>query len=69
IVMENPNHLNDSNVPEEWDVPLGGEVDEPMVDTEVDEEVMDDDDDWEDDVEWVMAPETSPRDTVIVSST
>nr|GFB38574.1 hypothetical protein [Tanacetum cinerariifolium] len=62
--MENPNHLNDLNVPEvdqapdgfapqwlgehdpnnnngwiEWDVPLGGEVDEPMVDPEVNEEV------------------------------
>nr|GFA41269.1 hypothetical protein [Tanacetum cinerariifolium] len=66
IVMENPNHLNDPNIPEgdqapavpdgfapqwigehdpnnnngwiEWDVPLGGEVDEPMVDPEVNEE-------------------------------
>nr|GFA41148.1 hypothetical protein [Tanacetum cinerariifolium] len=83
IVMENPNRLNDPNIPEgdqapaapdwfdpqwigehdpnnnngwiEWDVPLGGEVDEPMVDPEVNEEVMDDDDDWEDDVEWLMA--------------
>nr|GFA79091.1 hypothetical protein [Tanacetum cinerariifolium] len=69
IVMENPNHLSDPNVPKgdqapttpdgfapqwigehdpnnnnwwiEWDVPLGGEVDEPMVDPEVEEEVMD----------------------------
>nr|GEU56595.1 hypothetical protein [Tanacetum cinerariifolium] len=67
IVMENPNHPNDPNVPEgdhapvapdgfasqwigehnpnnnngwiEWDVPLGGEVDEPMIDPEVNEEV------------------------------
>nr|GEY12144.1 ribonuclease H-like domain, reverse transcriptase, RNA-dependent DNA polymerase [Tanacetum cinerariifolium] len=38
IVMENLNHLNDPNVPEEWDVPLGGEVDEPMVDLEFNEE-------------------------------
>nr|GEV92792.1 hypothetical protein [Tanacetum cinerariifolium] len=81
--MENPNHLNDPNVPEgdqapaaldgfapqwigehepnnndgwiEWDVPLEREVDEPMVDPEFDEEVMDDDDDWEDDVERLMA--------------
>nr|GFC24072.1 hypothetical protein [Tanacetum cinerariifolium] len=30
----------------EWDVPLGGEVDEPMVDPEVNEEVMDEDD-WD----------------------
>nr|GEX07367.1 hypothetical protein [Tanacetum cinerariifolium] len=96
IVMENPNHLNDPNVPEgdqapaapdgfapqwigehdpnnnngwiEWDVPLGGEVDEPMVDPEVNEDVMDDDD-WEDDVEWLMAPVTPPRATMTVSST
>nr|GFC44867.1 hypothetical protein [Tanacetum cinerariifolium] len=33
----------------EWDVPLGGEVDEPMVDPEVNEEVMDDDDGKDDD--------------------
>nr|GEV17130.1 hypothetical protein [Tanacetum cinerariifolium] len=67
IVTENPNHLNDLNIPEgdqapaapdgfapqwidehdpnnnngwiEWDVPLGGEVDEPMVDPEVEEEM------------------------------
>nr|GFC48680.1 hypothetical protein [Tanacetum cinerariifolium] len=31
-----------------------------MVDPEVDEEVMDDDDDWEDDVELLMAPVTPP---------
>ncbi|GKE57816.1 hypothetical protein Tco_1497001, partial [Tanacetum coccineum] len=30
-----------------WDVPLGGEMDEPMVDPEFDEEEMDDDDGWE----------------------
>nr|GEZ46631.1 hypothetical protein [Tanacetum cinerariifolium] len=54
----------------EWDVPLGGGVDEPMVDLEFDEELMeDDDDDWEDDVEWLMAPVTRPRATVTVSST
>nr|GFB59531.1 hypothetical protein [Tanacetum cinerariifolium] len=28
-----------------------------------------DDDDWEDDVEWLMAPVTPPRDTMTVSST
>nr|GEY24400.1 putative reverse transcriptase domain-containing protein [Tanacetum cinerariifolium] len=44
-------------------------VDEPMVDPEVDEEVMDDDDNWEDDVEWLMAPVMPPRVTVTVSST
>nr|GEU83493.1 hypothetical protein [Tanacetum cinerariifolium] len=35
--------LNINNGWIEWDVPLGGEVDEPMVDPEVNEEVMDDD--------------------------
>nr|GEY85518.1 hypothetical protein [Tanacetum cinerariifolium] len=38
---------NNNNGWIEWDVPLGGELDEPMVDPEVNEEVMDDDD-WED---------------------
>nr|GEZ62418.1 hypothetical protein [Tanacetum cinerariifolium] len=94
IVMENPNHPNDPNVPEgdrapavpdgfapqwigehnpnnnngwiEWDVPLGAEVEEPMVDPEVNEEVMDDDD-WEDDVEWLES--TPSRATMTVSST
>nr|GEU37880.1 hypothetical protein [Tanacetum cinerariifolium] len=52
----------------EWDVTLGGEVDEPMVDPEVNEEVMDDDNlDVED--EWLMAPVTPPRATMTVSST
>nr|GEZ10516.1 hypothetical protein [Tanacetum cinerariifolium] len=52
----------------EWDVPLGGEVDEPMIDPEVNEEVMDDDNlDVED--EWLMAPVTPPRATMTVSST
>nr|GEV33679.1 hypothetical protein [Tanacetum cinerariifolium] len=52
----------------EWDVPLGGEVDEPMVDPEVNEEVMDDDD-WDDEVEWLMSLVTPPRATMTVSST
>nr|GEX33356.1 hypothetical protein [Tanacetum cinerariifolium] len=60
--------LNNNNGWIEWDVPLGGEVDEPMVDPEVNEEVMDDDD-WEDHVEWLMAPMTPPRATMTVSST
>nr|GEX89627.1 hypothetical protein [Tanacetum cinerariifolium] len=39
----------------EWDVPLGGEVDESVVDPEFDEEEMDDDDDdLDDDVEWLI---------------
>nr|GEV96745.1 hypothetical protein [Tanacetum cinerariifolium] len=41
---------NNNNGWIEWDVPLEGEVDEPMVDPEFDEEEMDDDDDWDDDV-------------------
>ncbi|GJV70315.1 putative reverse transcriptase domain-containing protein [Tanacetum coccineum] len=35
---------NNNNGWIEWDVPLGGEMDEPMVDPEFDEEEMDDDD-------------------------
>nr|GEV70833.1 hypothetical protein [Tanacetum cinerariifolium] len=52
----------------EWDVPLGGEMDEPMVDPEVNEEVMDGDD-WNVEVEWLMAPVTPPRATMTVLST
>nr|GEY68246.1 hypothetical protein [Tanacetum cinerariifolium] len=52
----------------EWDVPLGGAVDEPMVDPEVNEEVMDDDD-LDVEVEWLMDPVTPPRATMTVSST
>nr|GEW12749.1 integrase, catalytic region, zinc finger, CCHC-type, peptidase aspartic, catalytic [Tanacetum cinerariifolium] len=46
----------------EWDVPLGGELDEPMVDPEVNEEVMDDDD-WNDEVECgeTIFPLPAPR--------
>nr|GEX03198.1 hypothetical protein [Tanacetum cinerariifolium] len=51
----------------EWDVPLGAEVDEPLVDPEVNEEVMDYD--WDDEVEWLMASVTPPRATMTVSST
>nr|GEW94850.1 hypothetical protein [Tanacetum cinerariifolium] len=51
----------------EWDVPLGGEVDEPMVGPEVSEEVMNDD--WDVEVEWLMSPVTPPRATMTVSST
>nr|GEZ03827.1 hypothetical protein [Tanacetum cinerariifolium] len=52
----------------EWDVPLGGELDELMVDPAVNEEVMDDDD-WDHEVEWLMAPVTPLRTTMTVSST
>nr|GEW21355.1 hypothetical protein [Tanacetum cinerariifolium] len=60
--------LNINNGWIEWDVPLGGEVDEPMVDPEVNEEVMDDDD-LDVEVEWLMDPVTPPRATMTVSST
>nr|GFA37106.1 hypothetical protein [Tanacetum cinerariifolium] len=59
---------NNNNGWIEWDVPLGGELDEPMVDPEVNEEVMDDDD-FDDEVEWLMAPVTPSRATMSVSST
>nr|GEW35424.1 hypothetical protein [Tanacetum cinerariifolium] len=52
----------------EWDVPLRGEMDEPMVDPEVNEEVIGGDD-WDVEVEWLMAPVTPPRATMMVSST
>ncbi|GKA92940.1 hypothetical protein Tco_0814926, partial [Tanacetum coccineum] len=51
------------------DVPLGGDMDEPMVDMEFDKEEIDDDDGWEEDDEWLMALVMPPRDTVTVSST
>nr|GEX28503.1 hypothetical protein [Tanacetum cinerariifolium] len=60
--------LNNNNRWIEWDVPLGGELDKPMVDPKVNEEVMDDED-WDDDAEWLMAPVTPPRATMTVSST
>ncbi|GKB22568.1 hypothetical protein Tco_0861969 [Tanacetum coccineum] len=61
---------NNNNGWIEWDVPLGGEMDEPMVDPGFDEEVMDDDEDvWGQDDEWLMAPVTPPRATVTASST
>nr|GEV74987.1 hypothetical protein [Tanacetum cinerariifolium] len=59
--------LNINNGWMEWDVPLEGEVDEPMVDPEDNEEVMDDD--WDVEVEWLMAPVTPPRATMTVPST
>nr|GEU73525.1 putative reverse transcriptase domain-containing protein [Tanacetum cinerariifolium] len=56
-----------------WDVPLGGEMDEPMENPGFDEEedlneFMDDDQDEEVE-EWLMAPVTPPRATVTVPST
>nr|GEV89926.1 hypothetical protein [Tanacetum cinerariifolium] len=64
-------NLNNNNGWIEWDVPLGGEVDEPMVDLEFDEEEMDDDDNdnWDDDVKLLMALVTPPRAIVTISST
>ncbi|GJV52626.1 hypothetical protein Tco_1448367 [Tanacetum coccineum] len=59
----------------EWDVPLGGEMDEPMEnlgfnDKEELNEFMDDDQDVGDEEieEWLMAPVTPPRATVTVPS-
>nr|GEV27157.1 putative reverse transcriptase domain-containing protein [Tanacetum cinerariifolium] len=57
----------------EWDVPLGGEMDEPMENPWFDEkeelnEFMDDDQDEEVE-EWLMAPVTPPKATVTVPST
>nr|GEX69064.1 hypothetical protein [Tanacetum cinerariifolium] len=57
----------------EWDVPLGGKMDEPMESPGFDEgeelnEFMDDDQDEEVE-EWLMAPVTPPRATVTVPST
>nr|GEY18014.1 hypothetical protein [Tanacetum cinerariifolium] len=46
---------NNNNGWIEWDVPLGRDVGDPMVDPKFDEEEMDDDDD---DVEWLMASVT-----------
>nr|GEW30693.1 hypothetical protein [Tanacetum cinerariifolium] len=60
--------LNINNGWIEWDALLGGEVDDPMVDPEVNEEVIDDDD-WNVEVEWLMAPVTPPRATMTVLST
>nr|GFC58323.1 hypothetical protein [Tanacetum cinerariifolium] len=57
----------------EWDVPLGGEMDEPMENPGFDkeeelDEFMDDDKDVLDkDEEWLMASMTPPRATVTVS--
>nr|GEZ76375.1 hypothetical protein [Tanacetum cinerariifolium] len=59
---------NNNNGWIEWDVPLRGELDEPMIDPKVNEEVMDDDD-WDDEVEWLMASVTPSRATMTVSST
>nr|GEU55038.1 hypothetical protein [Tanacetum cinerariifolium] len=66
ICEHDPNNNNNGWI--EWDVPLGGELDEPIIDPEVNEEVMDDDD-WDDEVEWLMAPVTPSRATMTVSST
>ncbi|GJV77712.1 hypothetical protein Tco_1509296 [Tanacetum coccineum] len=60
----------------EWDVPLGGEMDEPMKIPGFDEEeelneFMDDDQDVGDEEieEWLMTPVTPPRATMTVPST
>nr|GEV96146.1 putative reverse transcriptase domain-containing protein [Tanacetum cinerariifolium] len=63
IVIENHNHLNDPNIPEGDQAPAAPDGFAPQW-IKVDKEVMDDDDDWEDDVEWLLAPMTPPRATV-----
>ncbi|GJS55018.1 hypothetical protein Tco_0628380 [Tanacetum coccineum] len=57
---------NNNNRWIEWDIPLGGEIDEPMVDSEFDKM---DDDVWDQDDEWLMALVMPPGATVTVSST
>nr|GFA54331.1 hypothetical protein [Tanacetum cinerariifolium] len=57
----------------EWDVPLGGEMDEPIENPRFDKEeelndFMDDDQDEEVE-EWLMAPVTPSRATVTIFST
>nr|GEX72449.1 hypothetical protein [Tanacetum cinerariifolium] len=67
--MENPNHPNDPNIPEGDQAHAAPDGFAPQwIDPEVNEEVMDDDD-FEDDVEWLMTPVTPPRATMTVSST
>nr|GEY57384.1 hypothetical protein [Tanacetum cinerariifolium] len=67
--MENPNHPNDLKVPEGDQAPAAPDGFAPQwIDPEVNEEVMDDDD-WKDDVEWLMAPVMPPRATMTISST
>nr|GEY72996.1 hypothetical protein [Tanacetum cinerariifolium] len=63
---------NNNNGWIEWDVPLGGERDEPIVDPGFDEDEMDDDDDddvWDEDDEWLIASVNPSRATVTISST
>nr|GFC12890.1 hypothetical protein [Tanacetum cinerariifolium] len=68
IVMENPNHPNDPNVPEGEQAPAAPDGLAPQwIDLEVNEEVVDDD--WNDEVEWLMALMTPPGATMTVSST
>nr|GEW38224.1 hypothetical protein [Tanacetum cinerariifolium] len=71
-LTESPNNQNGWI---EWDVPLGGEIDESMENPGFDEEkeldeFMDDDEDVLDkDEEWLMTPMMPPKDIVTVLST
>nr|GEX28602.1 hypothetical protein [Tanacetum cinerariifolium] len=71
-LVEAPNNQNGWI---EWDVQLGGEIDEPIENPRFDGEVKldefmnDDEDVLDEDEEWLMAPVTPPRATVTVSST
>nr|GEV80934.1 hypothetical protein [Tanacetum cinerariifolium] len=71
-LVEAPNNQNGWI---EWDVPLGGEIDELIENPGFDEEVQldefmnDDEDVLDEDDEWLMAPVTPSRATVTISST
>nr|GFB78319.1 hypothetical protein [Tanacetum cinerariifolium] len=77
IVMDNPNSPNELNedIPEENPViPEPNHVEDAhdpneMVEIPDDEDLPGNMNDWEDDVEWLMAPVMPPRATVTVSST
>nr|GFC26880.1 hypothetical protein [Tanacetum cinerariifolium] len=73
LVLRLAEALDNQNGWIEWDVPLGGEMDEPMENPGFDEEeelneFMDDDQDEEIE-EWLMAPVMPPRATVTVPIT
>nr|GEX80404.1 hypothetical protein [Tanacetum cinerariifolium] len=70
IVLENPNHPNDPNVPEGEQAPADPDGFAPQWIGEHDPNNNNGWIEWdEDDVEWLMAPVTPPRATMTVSST
>ncbi|GJU90561.1 hypothetical protein Tco_1302984 [Tanacetum coccineum] len=60
---------NNNNGWIEWDVPLGGDMDEPMGDPEFDEEEMDNDRGWERMTSGLMAQRRSVSDIEVANST